>query len=161
MILRKSIVLTGCALAVVIVIVMAAVINDVSDPPSEQAIAQDSDRAPILEKEVRSWCPDSCSGGNDEYESSPATFTLRPDGSMHFITDVNYAACPSMTIPDNVNGWFFGASRESIQSQFATAQAAGDDGVTYQTSGVQEIDDDARQNPDLMICEAVFFRGDD
>ena len=158
--MRRSIMLSiaACVVAVVVLLFAALISND--RPTSGPAFAQDSDKAPILVKEARSWCVGSCDGGDYDHDADPSEFVMRPDGSVHFESHVNYAACPSFEIPDDVGGWYFGTSRERIESQLATSTAtSGGSRVTYETSGVRPIDDGERNNSDLMICEAVFVRG--
>lgn len=158
--MRKSVYLLGCLLVLAMGLFAYTVVQPSGDPEQSGADAQDSDQPPIFENEVSEWCVGTCNGGNDEYEpNEPATFTIREDGSLHFATNVNYAACPSFTIPENIDGWYFGTSMEQVNAARATA-SANDEVAEWQTTGVQPFDDTSRSNPDLMICEAVFVRGE-
>lgn len=158
--MRKSIYVLGFVLVLAMGLFAYTVVQPATNPDSSQADAQDLSMPPVFANEVYEWCAGSCNGGNDEYSpNAPAEFTMRENGSLHFTTDVNFSACPSFMIPEGIKGWYFGTSLEQVQIARATAAAA-DEAATWQTTGVVPIDDNARNNPDLLICEAVFVRGE-
>lgn len=158
--MRKPLVLLACLCVVAVGAVAFAVLPSDSEPDRQNAGAQDQGLAPIFESEAYQWCVESCSGGNDSFTpNDPASFELRADGSLHFTTDVNYSACPSLEIPEGIDGWYFGTLRQDVDAALATATVQSE-GVQWPTTGVQPIDEASRNNPDLVICEALFVRGE-
>lgn len=156
--MRKPLLLLVCVCIIAAGAVVYAVVPSGSD--DERGLrAQDAAAAPIFASEVYQWCVESCNGGNDEFQpNSSASFSPRDDGSLYFVTNVNFSACPSITIPAEIGGWYFGTSRSQIAAAQATAQVSSEV-VEWETTGVQQITEETRDNPDLMICEAVFVRG--
>ncbi len=158
--MRKSAFVLGALLVIAMGLFAYTVLQPASEPENSLVEAQDMSQPPIFENEVYEWCVGSCNGGNDNFSpNQPADFEMRENGSLHFMTDVNFSACPSLVIPDGIEGWYFGTLQDQVENALATATVTSEV-VEWETTGVQPLDDAARDNPDLMICEALFFRGE-